>query len=62
MIKEPGPGHIEGRSGATWVLLDYIDVIVHVFTSPARDFYQLERLWRDAPLLERDPAEPPGEA
>ena len=56
------PGHIEGRSGATWVLLDYIDVIVHVFTSTTRDFYQLERLWRDAPLLEWDPAEPPGEA
>lgn len=56
------PGHIEGRSGGTWVLLDYIDLIVHVFTPAARDFYQLERLWRDAPLLEWDPAGPPVEA
>ena len=56
------PSHIEGRSEANWVLLDYIDLIVHVFTPAARDFYQLERLWRDAPLLEWAPAEPSGEA
>lgn len=42
------PLHIEGRSGAEWVLLDYGDFIVHVFTSASRKFYDLERLWRDA--------------
>jgi len=46
------PAHIEGRAKGTWVLLDYFDVLVHVFTRESRDFYQLERLWRDAPLLE----------
>ncbi len=56
------PNHIEGRSEATWVLLDYIDLIVHVFTPATRDFYQLERLWRDAPLLEWVSVEPVDEA
>ena len=46
------PAHIEGRAEGSWVLMDYFDVIVHVFTSESREFYQLERLWRDAPLLE----------
>ena len=46
------PAHIEGRSEGSWVLLDYFDLVVHVFTEEAREFYQLERLWRDAPLLE----------
>ncbi len=46
------PDHIEGRSSANWILLDYFDLIVHVFTPEARGFYQLEKLWRDAPLLE----------
>jgi ribosome-associated protein len=46
------PAHIEGRSEGSWVLLDYFDLVIHVFTEEARDFYQLERLWRDAPLLE----------
>ncbi len=44
--------HIEGRPPASWVLLDYLDLVVHVFTPEARQFYQLEKLWRDAPLLE----------
>src|SRR5262245_42818790 len=46
------PLHIEGSSGAEWVLLDYGDFIVHVFTSASRKFYDLERLWRDADRLE----------
>jgi ribosome-associated protein len=43
----------EGKSGAHWVLLDYGGVIVHIFAPPERDFYQLERLWADAPTLLR---------
>jgi len=43
------PGHVEGLQGGRWVLLDYIDFVVHVFHPQARDFYQLENLWGDAP-------------
>lgn len=42
------PGHIEGMYGAGWVLMDYGDVIVHVFLESERFFYDLERLWADA--------------
>src|SRR5207253_57915 len=41
--------HIEGLRGGRWVLVDYIDFVVHVFHPTAREFYQLERLWGDAP-------------
>ena len=41
--------HIEGEKEALWVLLDYFDVIVHVFYSKTRNFYDLERLWQDVP-------------
>jgi len=41
--------HLEGLRGGYWVLLDYIDYVIHVFHPAARDFYQLERLWGDAP-------------
>ena len=43
--------HVEGLNEGKWVLLDYLELVVHVFTEQARDFYQLERLWRDAPML-----------
>ncbi len=43
----------EGSSDAHWLLVDYGSVIVHVMAPPERDFYQLERLWADAPLLLR---------
>jgi ribosome-associated protein len=42
------PLHTEGYSSAEWILLDYGDFIVHVFSNAARRFYDLERLWRDA--------------
>jgi len=42
------PGHIEGLEDATWVLLDYASVIVHIFNSETRRFYNLEKLWSDA--------------
>ena len=44
--------HIEGYDRAEWVLLDYFDFIVHVFTADTREFYALERLWGKAPRLE----------
>ena len=40
------PLHIEGHSEGDWILLDYIDFVVHIFTARAREFYDLERLWR----------------
>ncbi len=46
------PLHIEGYSSAEWILLDYGDFIVHVFAQASRKFYDLERLWRDAPRVE----------
>ena len=49
--KDVRPSHVEGLRGGRWVLIDYIDFVVHVFHPAARDFYQLERLWGDAPNL-----------
>lgn len=44
--------HREGAKGGNWVLLDYIDVVIHVFYEPTRQFYALEKLWGDAPVEE----------
>lgn len=44
------PSHREGSEGSRWTLLDYFDVVVHVFTEEARQFYALEKLWGDAPV------------
>ncbi len=44
--------HIEGHRGGTWTLLDFSAVVVHVFTEEAREFYNLERLWNDAALVD----------
>ncbi len=46
------PLHVEGMDRARWVLLDFVDFVVHVFHPLARDFYQLELLWGDAPVRE----------
>ncbi len=50
-LKKEGhrPDHVEGLETGRWVLLDYIDFVVHVFHPQARAFYQLESLWGDAP-------------
>lgn len=47
--KETGrkPYHIEGRENCMWVLIDYGDILVHIFRQPYRDFYNLESLWAD---------------
>jgi len=48
-LREAGmrPSHIEGYRNAEWVLMDYVDLVVHVFSKHARAYYDLERLWRD---------------
>jgi ribosome-associated protein len=51
------PRRVEGLGEARWVLMDYLDVVVHVFTPDTRDFYRLEALWGDVPRLEFDPEE-----
>ncbi len=48
------PLGIEGERTAQWILMDYADIIVHVFYEPVRDFYDMERLWSDAPRMEID--------
>jgi len=45
------PTHVEGYSQAEWVLLDYVDFVVHVFSEKARKYYDLERLWKSATRL-----------
>jgi ribosome-associated protein len=40
--------HLEGQQACRWILLDYVDVVVHVFLDEVREFYQLEKLWGDA--------------
>jgi len=42
------PEHVEGMQGGRWVLVDYVDFVLHVFHPEARQFYQLENLWGDA--------------
>src|SRR3989441_5311567 len=46
------PAHVEGYKQAEWVLLDYVDFVVHVFSEKARKYYDLERLWKSAKRLE----------
>ncbi|MBC8584371.1 ribosome silencing factor [Youxingia wuxianensis] len=48
------PRRIEGYQSAMWVVLDYYDVIVHIFYEQTREFYSLERLWADAPTIQLD--------
>src|SRR5579859_2131180 len=53
-LKKAGfpPTHVEGYRQAEWVLLDYVDFVVHVFSEQARKFYDLERLWKSAKKVE----------
>ena len=52
--KEHGllPRRVEGLAEARWILMDYLDVIVHIFTPDAREYYRLEQLWGEAPKRE----------
>ncbi len=52
------PAHTEGYKQAEWVLLDYVDFVVHVFSEKARKFYDLERLWKSAKKLEPSEMKP----
>ena len=45
------PRRVEGVSQAQWILMDYLDVVVHVFTPETREYYRLEQLWGEAPSL-----------
>jgi ribosome-associated protein len=51
------PRRVEGLAEARWILMDYLDVVVHVFTPETRDFYRLEALWGDVPRRDLDPVE-----
>ncbi len=48
------PIHTEGLSEGNWAVLDYASVVVHIFDKPSRDFYNLEKLWRDASVIDLD--------
>jgi ribosome-associated protein len=48
------PGGVDGGGEAGWTIVDYLDVVLHVFTPEARDRYQLDDLWHEAPRLELD--------
>ena len=56
------PWHIEGTDAQRWVLLDYVDFVVHIFRAEAREFYALERLWGDAPRTDFAALDEPEEA
>ena len=50
------PQHVDGEREATWIVADYLDLVLHVFTPEARSFYRLEELWGDVPAIELDAA------
>ena len=47
-----GPGHVDGKSNGVWVILDYVNIVVHVFQREQREKYNLEDLWGDAQIQE----------
>jgi len=50
-VKE-NPWHVEGKSNKEWMLLDYFDVVAHIFRKDRREFFALEKLWGDADMIE----------
>ncbi|ABF39027.1 Iojap-related protein [Candidatus Koribacter versatilis Ellin345] len=55
------PRHVEGYNQAEWVLMDYVDFVVHIFSENARKFYDLERLWKSAKHLSPEDLSKPSE-
>jgi len=57
VLKKAGtrPNHLEGYPPGEWILLDYVDIVVHIFHQDKRNLYSLEKLWGDAPRLEVAP-------
>ncbi len=55
------PRRVEGLAGGQWILMDYLDVVVHVFMPDTRSFYRLEQLWGEAPARSLEPPEPAGD-
>ncbi len=53
----PRPWHVEGYRYGVWILLDYVDFVLHIFEKSTREYYQLERLWGDAAITEFDTEE-----
>lgn len=53
VLKEAGvrPGHVEGYTAGEWILMDYVDFVIHIFTEEKRAYYSLEKLWSDAPRV-----------
>ncbi|MBQ9137709.1 MAG: ribosome silencing factor [Alistipes sp.] len=51
------PWRVEGKQTGLWVAMDYIDVVVHIFQTELRDYYKLEELWADAPMVEYEDVE-----
>ncbi|MAC87377.1 MAG: ribosome silencing factor [Gammaproteobacteria bacterium] len=49
------PWHIEGQNNSEWILMDYVNVVVHVFQKQIREFYDIESLWGDANITEINP-------
>ena len=49
------PRRVEGCRRASWILMDYLDVVVHVFTPEMREYYRLEQLWGEAPVTRLEP-------
>ena len=49
------PRRVEGLTDANWILMDYLDVVVHVFTPDTREYYRLEQLWGEAPVRVVEP-------
>ena len=50
------PSSVDGQREATWIVADYLDVVLHVFTRDAREYYRLEDLWGDVPSIELEAA------
>ncbi|MCI2230096.1 ribosome silencing factor [Polaribacter sp. MSW13] len=49
------PWHVEGQGNSEWVLMDYVNVVVHIFQKQVREFYDIESLWGDAKITEINP-------